>query len=609
MALAEPAELLLIKDQYDRALVCLSRGLAADEAGRRLEALELYSRGRQHLNQGLEVPTGGERHHGAPWDTARQLQLKMRLTLRNISTRLTYLETMEGQRGPASLGHLKQNLYSTLGPSVSSPSNPLDHLYPSLPATSTQTPDLARPSPPLHSSSAGASGITRPSLPIFPVLDLGIPGEQPPAYTPQPTDGHHSLAYSPPAGGLGLGGKPGGVAGGDGEELLFLPRGVQMFFVTPEGQVSSPSQPGYLRIITFSRQSNDASSKGSSVFLHVCDWLYPLTVDTPVLLANSGIFMFPDTMAGTPGSYVGLVLSSELPATDRDTFQDVLAQLTDLRIQTPEEGSSSEVMNLSEKVPIGLPGEGSGSPTATGEATGEEETPPLPEWSEKMSQSILAGTSWLSKGFLRGAEVTGKAIHKGASKLREHITPENTPAEVSPHVTRGLHVAKQATGGAVRVSQFLVNGVCMVAGCVGDKLAPHVKKHGHKLIPESMKTNKDGRSNLDGAMVVAASSMQGLSAIWTGLETGAKTVGKSVTSETVTTVKHKYGDEAGAATDTAVQSAVNVGVAAFNMDNIGLKGILKSTGKMTAKAVVKDHNPPNGELEEREEKGGGAKGK
>ena len=183
------------------------------------------------------------------------------------------------------------------------------------------------------------------------------------------------------------------------------------------------------------------------------------------------------------------------------------------------------------------------------------------------------GTSWLSKGFLKGAEATGKAIHKGASKLREHITPENTPAEVNPRVTRGLHVAKQATGGAVRVSQFLgkhrglgggcyldnydywhitfcisrscvfllvlfihmwvcliisfsecfliscvcvcvcvlaVNGVCTVAGCVGDKLAPHVKKHGAKLIPDSMKT-QDGRSNLDGAMIVAASSMQGAS--------------------------------------------------------------------------------------------------
>lgn len=68
-------------------------------------------------------------------------------------------------------------------------------------------------------------------------------------------------------------------------------------------------------------------------FFKVCDRLYPLTADTPVLLANSGIFMFPDSLVETPGSYVGLVLSSELPATDREMFQDLLSQLVDLRIQ------------------------------------------------------------------------------------------------------------------------------------------------------------------------------------------------------------------------------------------------------------------------------------
>nr|XP_046173531.1 spartin a isoform X1 [Oncorhynchus gorbuscha] len=591
MSLAEPAELLLIRDQYDRALECLTRGLAADQAGQGPQALELYRRGRQHLTLGLEVPTRGPQNQGAPWDTARQLQQKMRETLTNISTRLANMETagvgMAGQGGPALVDLVdlsSQCLYPTLGPLVTpmplpGSSNPLPHLYPTLPPGATPTDSLS-------------TCITMaPSLPILPALPLGLPGEQPPAYTPQPTDGHHSLVYSPAGGGgLGLGGQrvggppqPEGGVGGDGEELLFLPRGVQMFFVSSDGQVSAPSYPGYLRIIRFSSQLKDMANGGASAFLHVCDWLYPLTPDTPVLLSTSGIFMFPDTMAGIPGSYVGVVLSSELPAVDRHAFQDLLSQLTELRVQAPEEGAWSEIMNLSEKVPIGPPVEGAGA------GTGEEELP-LPEWSEKMSQGILAGASWLSKGFVRGAEATGKAIQKGASKLREHITPENVPAEVSPGVTKGLHHAKQATGGAVRVSQFLVDGVCTVVGCVGEKLAPHVKKHGSKLIPESMKNTKDGRSNLDGAMVVAVSSIKGLSAMWTGLETGAKNIGKSVTSETVMTVKHKYGDDVSKATNTGIQSVINVGVAAFNVDNLGIKGVLKTAGKQTAKAVVKERN-------------------
>lgn len=55
-----------------------------------------------------------------------------------------------------------------------------------------------------------------------------------------------------------------------------------------------------------------------------------------------------------------------------------------------------------------------------------------------------------------------------------------------------------------------MNGVATVAGHVAEKVAPHVKKHGAKLVPESLKKSKDGKaSNLDGAKFVAASSIQG----------------------------------------------------------------------------------------------------
>lgn len=43
--------------------------------------------------------------------------------------------------------------------------------------------------------------------------------------------------------------------------------------------------------------------------------------------------MFPDTLAESPGSYVGIVLSSELPAVDREMFQELILQLTEFRVQ------------------------------------------------------------------------------------------------------------------------------------------------------------------------------------------------------------------------------------------------------------------------------------
>ncbi|XP_062261487.1 spartin a isoform X1 [Platichthys flesus] len=574
----EPAELLLIKDQHDSAFHSLSRGLTAEEAGERAEALDYYRKGRQHLTYGVEVPTGGERHQGAAWDTARQLQQRMRDALRTVNTHLSDLETSQ-----LTTGDQRQRL--SLDLNSQPPSGSFLHLYPTIPPNQNTTPaQTPIPLPPRPVSPALCRYTLSAAAPG--AIAMANPGDQPPAYTPNPSDGHRSLVYGPAGAGLWSGQRSRAAAAGrDGNELLLVPTGVQMFFVAPNGQVSSLSNPGYLRVITFDAENKDSTGGRPSAFLHVCDWLYPLTAETPVLLANSGIFMFPDSLADTPGSYVGIVLSSELPAAYRDMFVDILSQLSELRIQGPE---GSDVVNLSMKVPLGP------SQHQTG-LTVENEKRPFPGWSEKIAQGILTGASRFSLELVKGAEATGRAIHKGAAKIREHVTPEDTPSEVSPRVSKGLQAAKQATGGAVRVSQFLVNGVSTVAGHVADKMAPHVKKHGAKLVPESMKS-KDGKpSNLDGAKLVAATSVQGFSTVWSSLETGAKLVGKSVTAETVTTVTYKYGNDAGEATDKALQSVVNVGMTAYHIDNLGIKAFMKSAGKQTAKAMIKK---PDGETAE-----------
>lgn len=51
----------------------------------------------------------------------------------------------------------------------------------------------------------------------------------------------------------------------------------------------------------------------------------------------------------------------------------------------------------------------------------------------------------------------------------------------------------------------------------------------------------------------------------------------------------RYGAAAGQATDHAVNSAINVGVTAFNVDNLGVKAVVKRTGKQTAKALLEDY--------------------
>lgn len=623
----EPAEIKIIKEAYKKAFLFVNKGLNTDELGQKEEAKNYYRQGIGHLLRGISISSTDPECVGPEWESARQMQQKMKETLQNVRTRLEILE-----KGLAT--SLRNDLQE------------VPKLYPEFPPKdmSEKSPEpQSFGSPPQHSEVNGnASAASTQSVSIPNTLSFSSqshPSEAPPAYTPQAAEGHYTVSYGTESGEFSSVGEnfyrnhsqppPLETLGLDADELILIPNGVQIFFVNPAGEVSAPSYPGYLRIVRFLDNSLDAVLNRPPGFLQVCDWLYPLVPDrSPVLKCTVGAYMFPDTMLQASGCFVGVVLSSELPEDDRELFEDLLRQMSDLRLQanwdraegenefqipgrsrcpsdqlreasgtdvrqldqgskdvrhkgkrgkkeSKAKGSSSEEVNLSHIVPY--------------EPVSEEKAKELPEWSEKVAQNILSGASWVSWGLVKGAEFTGKAIQKGASKLRERIQPEEKPVEVSPAVTKGLHIAKQATGGAAKVSQFLVDGVCTVASCVGKELAPHVKKHGSKLVPESLKKDRNGKSALDGAMVVAASSVQGFSTVWQGLECAAKCIVNNVSAETVQTVRYKYGHTAGEATHDAVDSAINVGVTAYNIDNIGIKAMVKKTAKQTGHTLLEDY--------------------
>lgn len=263
----DPAELLLIRDQYEQAHQSLSRGLAAEEAGDNAKALECYRKGQQHLVQGTEVPTNGDRQKGAVWDTARKLQQKMKATLANVNTHLSDLESsrvMESCKKDL-LKDLPLNLYPDLASSSQPPQSTLNHLYPTVPAAADNNTPSAKLPPPRPPCPAAPQSRTVPAA----ATDMADPVDQPPAYTPQPTSGHLSLAFQE----LGSGRESGPTAG-DGHVLLFIPSGVQMFFVAPNGQVSSLSSPGYLRIITFESQNKDSTAERPWTFLHVSNMFW-----------------------------------------------------------------------------------------------------------------------------------------------------------------------------------------------------------------------------------------------------------------------------------------------------------------------------------------------
>lgn len=261
------ARLQVIKDGYERAFECITKGLSADEAGDKTQALELYKRGRQHLLRAISVPSHGQECFGNSWESARHMQQKMQETLNNITTRLAILETSPDLGSAPAQSSNSAYDHSALNMSA-------EALYPNLPTK--EKPERPPPSN-LHIANGqpaeAAGGMAASWQPAF-------PAEQPPAYSPQAAHGHQSISYGTDSGEMSLVGEefysrtsnstpsPQSL-GEEGEELLYIPHGVQIFFVTPEGQVSAPSYPGYLRLVKFTNDHSERTLTRPPAFLQV----------------------------------------------------------------------------------------------------------------------------------------------------------------------------------------------------------------------------------------------------------------------------------------------------------------------------------------------------
>ncbi|XP_059985107.1 spartin isoform X2 [Lagenorhynchus albirostris] len=555
----EPAEIKIIKEAYKKAFLFVNKGLNTDELGQKEEAKNYYKQGIGHLLRGISISSADPEHIGPGWESARQMQQKMKETLQNVRTRLEILE-----KGLAT--SLRNDLQE------------VPKLYPEFPPKDMSEKSLEPQSfnsLPQHNevngntSTTSTESVSTPST--FSSPSQSHPSEAPPAYTPQAAEGHYTVSYGTESGEFSSVGEnfyrnhsqppPLETLGLDADELILIPNGVQIFFVNPAGEVSAPSYPGYLRIVRFLDNSLDTVLNRPPGFLQVCDWLYPLVPDrSPVLKCTIGAYMFPDTMLQASGCFVGVVLSSELPEDDRELFEDLLRQMSDLRLQANWDRAEGENE-------FQIPGRSRYPSNQLKEASGTD---------------------------VRQLDPGSKDVrHKGkrGKKTKGTSSEEVNLSHIVPYEPVSEEKAKELPEWSEKVAQNIlsVDGVCTVANCVGKELAPHVKKHGSKLVPESLKKDKNGKSTLDGAMVVAASSVQGFSTVWQGLECAAKCIVNNVSVETVQTVRYKYGHTAGEATHNAVDSAINVGVTAYNIDNVGIKAMVKKTAKQTGHTLLEDY--------------------
>lgn len=363
-------------------------------------------------------------------------------------------------------------------------------------------------------------------------------------------------------------------------ELLSIPDGVQIFFISPSGLVSAPSYPAALHVVTFNRDSEQAVSTGHvgppPAFLYVGDWVYPLIPGTsPSLHTTYGAYIFPDVTSPQAGSAVGLMLPEDMPEA-RQQFEAIIRNFTIAGTEIGAAGGREQAV-----------------PPASVKQLEEPEVVTMEEednsTSSKISKGILVAADWITWGVGKGAEKAGELMRAGSEKIRRSSAATDNPRKVDPRVQQGVKYARVATKGAVKVTGYIVNKLGEATVSLAKQIAPHVRQHGEKLVPKSFKKeDASGKSKLDGVVKVAASGLQGFGTVFVGLEAAAKSLGKSLTHETVQVVTHKYGEEAGQLTENTMYTAGHVAVAAYNVDNLGIKAIAKRTAKETGKAVLQD---------------------
>ncbi|XP_062598431.1 spartin-like isoform X1 [Saccostrea cucullata] len=381
------------------------------------------------------------------------------------------------------------------------------------------------------------------------------------------------------------------------EEIFNIPDGVQIFYITPEGFVSAPSYPTSLRIFRFTDPPPAEDQNRPPAFLKVDNWMYPLVPGmSPALHATNGSYIFPDVTASSEGSSVGLILPPDATPRQRQQFEQTLASMTALLDQTTptappleQEPSAPPMQIEQEATHISTKG---GVTVAESEVTVKEKTEE--GTSTKIAKGITIASQWISWGLEKGSEKAGHYIKLGSEKLKGHLVPEQ-PKPVDPKLQKGAEYARKGAHVAVSVSSYVVTKLGQATVAVAREVAPHIRKQGQKLLPESVKS-KAGASGsnpkvdkvIDGTVEVAASGLKGFGTVFMSLEAAAKALARNLANETVTVVSHKYGSEAAKLSENALYTVGNVAMTAYNVDNLGVKAIAKRAAKETGKELVKD---------------------
>ena len=116
------------------------------------------------------------------------------------------------------------------------------------------------------------------------------------------------------------------VSSSEQGEILFSMAGVQVFHVTADGEVTTPSYPATLTLVKLDRPRDKSGSDLPPAFIEVGSWTYPLIRNkSPILKSSYGGYMFPDLeKSDVTGGAVGIIIPDTVTEADREILESLL---------------------------------------------------------------------------------------------------------------------------------------------------------------------------------------------------------------------------------------------------------------------------------------------
>lgn len=88
---------------------------------------------------------------------------------------------------------------------------------------------------------------------------------------------------------------------------------------------------------------------------------------------------------------------------------------------------------------------------------------------------------------------------------------------------------------------YLANKVGSATSRLGKFLAPHIQKHGTRILQNGFHmSEQEASSKVNGILTVAAGAVESFSTVYNGLETSASILGQNLKNNTVRVVDHTY---------------------------------------------------------------------